>query len=129
MWASGTKVAATVSKEMVNRGNLAAVDYSIGSGITCDDTGRVLDVSAIVPDGADHVLLHIVIKSASLGHLFEIRSNDHAADQNRIKIINTVINQEHYRTEWVGCSTDRKFKYYGSASITICNINICAWHT
>lgn len=129
MWASGTKLDESSLGTMVNRGNLAAVDYGIGSGITCDDTARVLDVSAIVPAGATHVLLHIVIKSAGLGHIFEVRSNAHAGDQNRIKIVNTVINQEHYRTEWVGCDTDRKVKYYGSSSLTICNINVCSWHT
>ena len=130
MWASGVKAAGgNGGGEMVNRGNFAANDFWEGDGLTCDDTWRELDLSSKVPDGANFVLLYLRMKSASLGHYFQIKSADHANDYNIITL--TSINTTGYmhRTEWIGCSSDRKIKYYGSASLTDAVINVLAWHT
>lgn len=129
MWASGSKLSASDFGGMVNRGNLTANDFWLGSGITCDDTTRELDLSSKAPDGANFVLLFVRMKSPNLGHLFTVKSADHANDFNIIKVTSLVTTEYMYRTAWIGCSSARKVKYYGSASLNDAVINVLAWHT
>lgn len=122
MWASGVKTAG--GDTVVDRGDPAANDWWIGSGITCDDTERELDCSGICPAGTKEILFQIRIKGPSASSIFQMKHPDNTNWKNIADVTNTVAAEPTISDRWVECDADRKVSYYATTSLTTATVNI-----
>ena len=111
----GTKIGITTS--FVDRGDPAGVDYNeTGSKavLNTDGTWRDLDLSAIVPDGAEAILFAVKVLDDAVNSQFGFRRNGNSNTTNVSKMRTQVANVINDGTLISFCDENRVVEYFGS---------------
>jgi len=111
----------------IDRGDPAAADFTIAD-FNITNAWTMLDLSAIVPEGATAVNCSFTIKATSVNRKFRLRRhgnvNDIAMGKVRTQVANVLIGDNCT----VAVDADRKVDYWRELiGINFCNMNILGW--
>ena len=123
----GAAWAAKLGTELINRPCLAA-DFDQGD-LTLDGTWKVdgLDLSAIVPAGANAAVVYCSVQDNAAGELFMIRQNA-TNTFNRAEYYTQVANIYIPSTPvLIALDSNRLWDYNGDVGIAVINIYIVGW--
>lgn len=113
----------------VDRGDPAAVDASIGSGLTADGTWRTLDLSSIVPAGAASKLVHLRcrILDNSTESMMQLRKVGNTNAINAAKVVTAITNDSIYLDAWVMLDSARAIEYNIDSNMNNAEITVAGW--
>lgn len=113
---------------LINRGDPAANDLVLAS-MTTDNTWRDWDMSAVVPAGATHVRLFIMMVDDSASRALQFRKNGNTNSYHATGGYLQVANTYYYFECTVPCDTNRIIEYRASNTTwTDIQIRILGWY-
>jgi len=112
----------------VDRGNIAAWDFSIGAGLTADGAEHTLDLSTIIPDlSISRVKLSIAIQDNAVGTGIIIKENGNADDINALVRYTQVANQIKYDNDSFMLDANNYVAYKITAGMDAAYIAVQGW--
>jgi len=97
----------------IDRGDASGHDWSLGD-LTMDGSWHDLDLSSIVPQYANAVLLRIESNNAFVATLFQLRTKGNANAHNVARYLTAQGGIEDYTSLIVAPDPDRVIEYFGS---------------
>ena len=121
-----TLIKGTTLIESVNKVEIRATEDSqtsdfILSDLTTDGTWRSLDLSAIVPQGTEWVIMNIFVKDDVITSVVSFNGND-SGGENKLDVGVHVANEENHEQVWVKIASSRKL-FYNASNTTWTDIN------
>lgn len=111
----------------IDRGDPAAADYVTGDFIK-DETWRELDLSAIVPEGAQAVTCFVLMKAVLTGKFFAVKKGGQVNGVNISQIMSIAAGVYNTADFTVAVDSNRKVEYYAKAGVyTVLNVTVKGW--
>lgn len=113
-----------------DRGDPAAVDFSIGSGLTADGTWKELDLSSIVPETAWGRLVHLRcrILDNSAETMMQLRKLGNTNAVNAAKGVTATGGDSYYFDAWIVLDANRKVEYCIDVGMDAAEITVAGWN-
>jgi len=111
----------------VDRGDPLAWDFTVGD-FTDDNAWHDLDLSSIVPAGANSVLLKINLETLEIEKKFELRKKDNTDIYNTLAIWTQFSNVRIGGVFLVPCNANRVIQYLANpATWSVMNVQVNGW--
>jgi hypothetical protein len=118
-----------VGESYADRGDPSSVDFSIGSGLTADDTWRDLDLSSIVAAGGAGKLVHlrcrILDNAAETPMMLRKKGNSNAI--NAAKAVTAISGDSLYFDAWVMMDSSRVVQYNIDSGMGEAEVTVAGW--